>query len=555
MTQLTYQIDDAGSKLWLVASFEAQATPIVLDTITNLFKESEFANFYYDEEKAKDAVALINEKVTKTSADKEFRHVIAEKRGAKIKIKLSADKMTASAEVICPFGGNALTAKQIIRCLSQVGVTMGIDQTAVKELATAIEEGEPGQTVVKELAKGKYPVKGEDSTFESLTKNARDRILVPQETGAAGKVDMRDLGELISVKQGAELMRRHPPTLGKPGFTVQGDTLQPEPGKEIAFEVGEGVKISDSDPNLLISEMAGLPYVLEQGMRVDNVLMLTGVNITTGHIDFEGGVVVNGDVAEGMRLKASGDVTITGFVENADIDVEGDLTVASGIVGRRTDEIEGDALPEFHCNVKAKGIVAAKYIQYVNVETQSEVHVSAQLMHSKVQAKKVRGGHDKNIGGKIVGGWFEVEQSVECATIGAAASTHTHISLFPHYRSLQTKLISVNKLVDEKQLVVADIKLAWKHLQKLPDDGSKAELLAKTKANYNEHNKLLKRLLHAQTKLNKQIEEGLAAAKVVTTQKMYANTKVKLGKMNCHTERDYDALTVKYSEGKLLKVG
>ncbi|WP_111978378.1 DUF342 domain-containing protein [Algibacillus agarilyticus] len=554
MTQLTYQLDDAGNKLWLVADFSNSAAAIKLEQITSTFQESEFTAYFFLEDEAKNAVALINDKVTKKLTSGVSKHVVAEKRPAKIKIKMNADKMIASADVVCAYGGNALTAKQIIRCLAQVGVTMGVDQEAVKALAQKISVGEPGESIVMELAFGKLPVQGEDSFFEALTKNARDRVLQPQEADH-GKVDMRDLGEVISVKAGAELMRRHPPTLGKPGFKVNGDTLQPIPGAELPFENAEGVEISSKDKNLLISSMPGLPYVLEKGMRVDNVLMLSAVDISTGHINFEGGVVVNGDVTEGMRLKATGDVTVTGFVDNATIEVAGSLTVAKGIIGRKVDDVGPGESAVYHCHVRAKGVVAAKYMQYANIETQGKVEFHSQLMHCFIKANRVIGVDENKPIGKIVGGFFELEEFLACGTLGAPASTHTHINLYPLYAKLKSKLMAIKKLIHEKEMVVGEIKLAWQHLQKQPDDEHKNELMAETKTNYREHDKLLKQLNLAEAKIETQIHDALIRCKVIATRQMFNNIHVKLGNWQTHTEREYGPLTIAYADESLKKIG
>jgi hypothetical protein len=67
--------------------------------------------------------------------------------------------------------------------------------------------------------------------LERLVETAAERILKPQERDH-GKVDMRDLGTLLTVKAGALLMRRHPATQGIDGFTVTGQTLTARHGKE-----------------------------------------------------------------------------------------------------------------------------------------------------------------------------------------------------------------------------------------------------------------------------------------------------------------------------------
>ncbi|MFM9587410.1 FapA family protein, partial [Streptomyces caniscabiei] len=83
-------------------------------------------------------------------------------------------------------------------------------------------------------------------------------------------------------------------------------------------------------------------------MRVDDVLCFDNVDIGTGHVDFDGSVIISGDIKDGMRVRASGDVTVLGFVESGNIESDSAVTVLLGAIGRKREE--GD---EFTCKIKA----------------------------------------------------------------------------------------------------------------------------------------------------------------------------------------------------------
>ena len=83
-------------------------------------------------------------------------------------------------------------------------------------------------------------------------------------------------------------------------------------------------------------------------MTVDDTFQTKGVNVGTGNINYEGAVLVNGDVTESMQVIAKGDVTINGFVESAVIRAGGDIIITEGAMGKMHEE---------DCQLIAKGSV------------------------------------------------------------------------------------------------------------------------------------------------------------------------------------------------------
>ena len=94
--------------------------------------------------------------------------------------------------------------------------------------------------------------------MKPLVQNALDRILQPQKVGLT-RVDMRNLGSIISVRQEAELLRRIQPTAGRYGFIVEGDVIEAKSGDWIKYSPDDGAVVSDSDENLLISDISEMP--------------------------------------------------------------------------------------------------------------------------------------------------------------------------------------------------------------------------------------------------------------------------------------------------------
>ncbi|WP_016957185.1 DUF342 domain-containing protein [Catenovulum agarivorans] len=552
MSQFEFTLDEENHQVVATTQIDKDSSPIKDAIIKELFTQSSVANCYLLDNLVADCVVLYNQKLTELASSEpvEFSSPIAERRHAKAKVIVSPDAMSAKVELSGAYGGEPLTANQILRAVTKQGVTMGIDKAAVEKLALEGKDSKPGQIIVAQIASGQQPVKGDDSFFEAQTKNARDRILQPQEVNESGKVDMRDLGELISVKPGDALVRRHLPTHGKPGFTVKGDALSAIPGELLDFELGEGTEISAQDENLLVAVNAGLPYITENGARVDDVLELKGVDISTGHIDFDGGVIVNGNVAEGMRLKAKGNVTINGFVENAYLEVDGDVTVLSGIIGRK---IENDNITEdteFSCQIKASGVVCSKYIQYARISTLKDVQFSSQISHSFIKAKSVVGGTEKSPIGKIISGCFQVEQFLACATIGAPASTALHITLYPNYQTDVTKKQAVFKRLKDKAHELELLRSNW---LKLKERGISEEKNTQIATRYKERELKVKKLKRAYLLLEKKIQQKVKEVYVYASRTMFSHIYIHCGELNKLTTGEHANSRVKIIDRKFIR--
>ena len=240
--------------------------------------------------------------------------------------------MVAEATITTAKGGSLLTMEDAQEALSQAGVKKGISPRALDSFLGQQFEKASGVAYSAIVAHGRNPKEGSDAKFVRLCSTAQDRVLSPQAT-AGGKVDMKDLGAIITVKPGTPLMQRIAATQGEDGYTVFGDIIPASPGKELELQPFEGTKIDPTNPNLLIADCKGVPVALPRGMRVDDVLCFDNVDVSTGHIDFDGSVIISGDIKDGMRVKAKGDITVLGFVESGIVQSESAVTIVLGAIG------------------------------------------------------------------------------------------------------------------------------------------------------------------------------------------------------------------------------
>lgn len=357
---------------------------------------------------------------------------------AEVTITIEEGDMSATAEVTAAYGGEPITRSKLLDKLRSCGISSGIQRTGIDQILMHCLEAPAGSTIDVVIARGKPPKNGRSARFEQLVPDARERVLKPQER-EDGTVDMRDLGKQITVNVGDQLMRRLPPESGTEGFTVKGTVIGAEAGDEYELAEGEGSAIADYDPDLLIATKVGMPWFTKNSANIDDVLTMKAVDVSTGHVDFQGSVIVSGNVTEGMRVVATGDITVAGYVDSAELKAGGNITVRKGCIGHMSKEDEEEVvdndhfIPTLSCTLIADGTIYCAYAQYARLEAKHGIKVDKQLTHCHVitEGQGDIGGDDAQARGKIIGGRFETCAPVFAGQLGARAGTRTRFFLSP----------------------------------------------------------------------------------------------------------------------------
>ncbi len=203
--------------------------------------------------------------------------------------------------------------------------------------------------------------------------------------------DLRDFGVIPSVRQGEPIVRRLPPTPGVDGVDVLGAVSPAVPGQPVEWQAAEGVMISPNDADLLLAARDGMPRILEAGATVDEVYAVNKVDLSTGHVQFRGSVIVNGDVTESMKVVAGGNVFIKGTMEGALIESGGDVSIGGSVIGHQVDQDgAGGRVSVPSCGRKAT--LLCLLAQYVRIECEGDFHAAKQINHCHVDARMVVAG-------------------------------------------------------------------------------------------------------------------------------------------------------------------
>jgi len=343
---------------------------------------------------------------------------IADTVDGSLEISLSRDGLTARLTIFPPRGGNAVTRAMLLDELNAKGITEGI---LVAEINRAISTGEARDLVI---AHGREPVPGEDGSLECLLPDTRDRV---PNIRPSGRTDYRDLGDILVVRAGDALMRRHPPTPGVEGLNVLGRPIAPQPGKDARFAAGlRGVSVSPDDADLLIATHDGQPVRVRGGMVVEPVLTLKSVNMATGNVNFDGNVKILNDVTAGMSVRATGDIEVGGVVEPATLEAGGSIVVKGGVVGGLGGKAAGKDLSAH--GIRCGGSFSATYAQQARIDAGDSIFIDDVAMQCQLTAAHhVRVGNHRR--GHIVGGLIRASLSVRARVIGSASRVRTELEI------------------------------------------------------------------------------------------------------------------------------
>ncbi|MGL6151942.1 MAG: DUF342 domain-containing protein [Aeromonas sobria] len=521
------------SKEWLLLSSDMELVclriaagltkPVTEQNIQALLLASNCRRYQPLPEGIKQAISLLNTLLTNPAAPVPANPVpIAKRQDARVTIVVEKDRMSASAQITADWGGKYVTQEQLQEAISLSEIKQGVSEPLLTAAIQSAKEAAPGSQLKLVIARGQPTVNGQDTRYERLVETPAERILKPRELDH-DRVDLRDLGSIVTVKAGAQLMRRHPATVGVPGFTVTGQDLPAKNGKDSPMSAGDGTCFSPDDPDLLIASRAGLPCQEKSGMKVDEVLSVKQVDPRHGHITFEGGLIVSGDVNPGMKIRVSGDIVIGGFIEGGWIEAGGSITVRHGIIGRRNEQ------GEYLCQLTAQGEIHASYAQYAQLEAGGDIQIQSQLSHCYS-----RSGQDIKVGdsgmrkGNLLGGTSIANRLIMAPSLGAEAANHTRLQILGGYFTHKEQENQLKVRQQACQVKIDQIKELVMKLLQLPSDKRNPDTLRKLKPIRDNHLAELT-LLHEQLTANQEeLQKLIAQMEVIASQHLFSGIEVEM---------------------------
>ncbi|MGL4249153.1 MAG: DUF342 domain-containing protein [Aeromonas sp.] len=521
------------SKEWLLLSSDMELVclriaagltkPVTEQAVQSVLLVSNCRRYQLLPDGIKQAITLLNTLQSTPDAPVPTAPIaIAKRQDARLAIVIEKDRMSAFAQITADWGGALITFEQLQEAIGQSEIKRGVSDSLLVSAIQVAKEAAPGSQLKLVIARGEPAVNGVDTRYERLVETPAQRILKPQELDH-GKVDLRDLGAIVTVKAGAQLMRRHPATQGVPGFTVTGQDLPAKNGKDSPMSVGEGTSISPDDPDLLLATRAGLPCQEKAGMKVDEVMNVKQVDARHGHITFEGGLIVSGDINPGMKVRVSGDIVIGGFIEGGVIESGGSITVRHGIIGRRNEQ------GEYLCQLNAQGEIHASYAQYAQLEAGGDIQILSQLSHCYCHS-----GQDIKVGdsgmrkGTLLGGTCIANRVIMAPNMGAEAANHTRLQILGGYFTHKEQEHQLKERQLECQAQLDKIKALLLKLLQLPSDKRNPDTLRKLKPIRDQQLAELSQIHEQLTANHDELKKLMAEMEVIATQHLFSGIEVEM---------------------------
>ncbi|CAM4167250.1 DUF342 domain-containing protein [Vibrio agarivorans] len=471
---------------------------------------------------------------------------IAQRVDATLEVSFTQDCQIASLICTGAYGGEALTPQKMIEVIQFAGVKKGINKTALKKLLLKSAQLKPGEQVTQPIAQGRLPIHGKDAKFISLIQRSSKKT--PEQENL-GKIDMLDRGVALTVEVGQPLMKREPATAGRPGITVLGDIIQPKPGKNTELKESKGSQFSKNHPEVLVATKAGLPLIRDTTVEVDDVMKVATIGVESGHVQFNGSVIVSGNIESDMQVDVTGNLIVGGFVESANIRAGGDITIAKGIIGHNVSEGE-----EKSCRVSCGGSVTAHYAQFCQVKAAQDISLQIHCLNSDIQT-----GNDLLVvdrterQGTVGGGVLNIGNKLTCVNLGVEGNTATHIMAFSNFQQQkeQTETLKANyKLAQERTMEVIRKEMAFKKIPKAERTEQAERELQQFK------NEIDNNLVAAKNALDLhqlEFEDKLENNTVEVKGKVYSHVTIQFGDEKVTTSKEHGASIFSFNQYKIKR--
>lgn len=467
-----------------------------------------------------------------------FTVEVAEVRDAQLQIDLAPDKMTAYLNTTRAYGGKAINRDQIANALNEKKITHGILHD---EIARAINEHEVSKWVI---AEGRKPINGEDGKLQALVDLGKERR---PRFDANGVANYRELGGVITVHEGERLMQKIPPTAGEPGLNVLGQAIPAKAGKAMQFGSQlKGAKLDPEDPNFLVAAISGQPIATGSGMSVEPSITIGTVDLASGNVDFDGNIVVNGDVQPNMCIYASGDIQVGGTVEAATLEAGGNIVVKGGIIGH------SDMLQTTAVHVRCGGTCSALFIENARIEAGDSIQVEKLVRQSDLSAaNQIVVGRPGSGQGSIIGGSTRATLLVQAGIVGTPVGVKTHIMVGSNPK-LQERVNNLNKEMAQKAKELDDI---VKILTFLAENPTRAKPGMQQKAE-NTRAQLLQELdsLRMEKDDLGQALKLADGARFVVEKTLYTNVKIEIGDKIKQEDIEREAGIYVLKEGEIERI-
>ncbi|QDU35530.1 hypothetical protein KS4_36130 [Poriferisphaera corsica] len=272
------------------------------------------------------------------------------------------------------------------------------------------------------IATAQLPVHGIDGTVNWIQKD---------DEAAEGKASHYSRSAFVMVRKNDILGTMVDAQKGTDGRDVTGKTIPAKEPLQCNVEIDPSIRV-DKDGNL-VAQLDGVLLTSHKFAKIDQLLVIDdNVDFSTGNIDFTGDIEIMRDIRDRFHVKASGSITVQGFVEDATIECGNSLKITKGYAGRtRADTI-------------VLGNLSTKYLDNVNAEVGQNLLIDKEAINSTL----IVTGEIKSPLASFIGCNIQVSKAVHVSNLGSAGNVKTTVVLGSVPR-LQTLANELNDIIDQ----------------------------------------------------------------------------------------------------------
>lgn len=382
---------------------------------------------------------------------------MAKDRGL-IELVISSDNMQLLGR-IDPSGDMDLVSEvRLLEMLSAHSIEPTEDLTRrVSCLVTRLKKGDfPTEDVV--LAEGVPPEPGEDGYIVWAEGCDPDHVHVPDDDS---EIDHYARSDIVSVSAGEPVCTIVHPTRGRPGRDIYGREAPSRKGRRHSMVLGESITHDPDNPTRMIALKSGRLNIAGRHIWISPLLIINrNVDFICGSIDFDGDVMIRGNVLDLFSVKATGNIVVRGLIEGARVEAGGNLVAVGGIAGKEK------------AVIKVEGKLKARFADNATVTGGTEIFILREILNSKVSTpgRLVTPG-------TVAGCTIEACRGIQAAVVGAPSGVRTTLGV-GFDRETQKKLARMELEMTELQGVIGQ---GRKNLEPLLRRNSKLSKLLKNR--------------------------------------------------------------------------
>lgn len=449
-----------------------------------------------------------------------------------IAVKISDDYYKAYLSI--EFNSNAsVKSEEIIKLLKDKNIIFGLKYNIIEEVC------KNSKTVFNELiAEGLPHENGLDAKIDfTVSKEHRAKPQLLED----GRVDFKNMGFVEAVKAGDVLAIKTPATKGKNGTTVTGKVIRAKDGKEAVFKIGKNMRLS-ADGLQAIAEVDGTILFDNDKISVIQMLEIKGdVGVETGNINFQGQVIINGNVTSGYSIECDGDLVINGVVEGATLRTNGSLVISRGIQGHD------------NANIYCEGNLTSNFINSATVFSRGDIETGA-IMNSIVKSDGKITVKGKK--GLIVGGDITSKSDIEANVVGSEMGIITSIKLgvdIEVIEELKALTTEVKEKMEMHDKLDKSIKLLMVKVSQNPEDERSLFMLNKYGVSFTELDEQLNEKRMRLKMLNELVNNIRGAQLKART--IYPGTRVKIGSTSYYVKYEMTHTIITKDRGEIVAIG